>query len=67
MLYSKCCNDMLLFLEENLRKQPGGYVLGDISRGLNGKYNDEELDETLIQLYQDDVIDGISARTRHFI
>lgn len=59
MLYSECCNDILLFLEENLKKQPNGYVLGEIAHGLNERYNDEKLEEALIQLYQDDMIDGI--------
>lgn len=64
-LNPEAVRDILIFLEENLSKQPNGYVLGEISRGLNGKYDDEKLEETLIQLYQDDMIDGIFVFNRN--
>ena len=57
--------DVLLFLEENLCKQPSGYVLGEISRGLSEKYNNEKLEETLIQLYHNDMIDGVFVFDRN--
>lgn len=58
MSYSQCCNDVLIFLDSNLPTSPNGYVTGTIIKGLNDQYDDESVDQALLELYLDGLIDG---------